>query len=519
MPHLALSILSSILLYASFAPIEYGAAAWFALTPLFLVSFDKTPRESFAYGYVSGLIFWLTSLFWLNHVSVAGWFILSAYCALYSGIACALISWMASVHGVASPYKNLSLLLAAPLVWSGLERIRGAFATGFPWNYIGVSQYRSLPLIQCSEFGGVYLVSFLIVTANMAFALTIARYFSYKKFRFRPPHMELMLAALVVAFFSSLGVRQISLNRPSGKPLRVALVQPNIPQVLKWSDSFIETIYQRLKQGSHSALHEGVKPDLLIWPETALPDFLRDSERSLSFMNEIADFGVPVLAGGMDFEWIGDEIKFYNSSFLFDKYNFITAKYDKCHLVLFGEYIPFEKYLPFISALTPIEGSFNSGITNTVFVLPGKGVKFSTLICFEDTVARLARNSVRNGAQFLVNQTNDGWFDGSAASRQHVAHCVFRSVENRVPVVRAANTGITCFIDRTGRVYGKLPVATHSAGEALYSKDIIRLPEKEARATFYSAHGDVFGNACAVFALLAGLLLIRSEYRKKNPGR
>jgi apolipoprotein N-acyltransferase len=220
----------------------------------------------------------------------------------------------------------------------------------------------------------------------------------------------------------------------------------------------------------------------------------------------------------MDTAWLdGGERRYYNSSFLFDTNGSIVAGYDKQHLVLFGEYVPLDEYLPFMKAMTPISASFSKGSTGTVFRLPEKeGFAFSVLICFEDTMARLARKAVRNGARLLVNQTNDAWFDVSSGSRQHMIHCVFRCIENRVAAVRATNTGISCRIDRYGRVMDVLDDGQGQhlvAGFKVVSPALRPVDEEQ---TFYTRYGDIWAWSMLLFSIAAAGLVAITERRSKG---
>jgi apolipoprotein N-acyltransferase len=209
--------------------------------------------------------------------------------------------------------------------------------------------------------------------------------------------------------------------------------------------------------------------------------------------------GTSVLMGAMDFDDSGPELKYFNSAFLFQAGGAAPQTYAKRQLVLFGEYIPLERWLPFLRVLTPVGESFTPGRQAVVFRL-GRWA-LAVLVCFEDTVARLARESVRAGARVLINQTNDAWFDPSWASRQHMAHCVFRCVENRVPAVRATNTGITCFIDREGRIISRLRRAEGLLPESDYLTDVLVLPPADMPLTFYTRHGDLLALGCTAFTL------------------
>ena len=226
-------------------------------------------------------------------------------------------------------------------------------------------------------------------------------------------------------------------------------------------------------------------------------------------------YGVPILVGSMDAEEFAYGTNYYNSSFLFTPDKSALQNYAKQHLVIFGEYIPMERILPFLKSLTPIDGSFTAGLTSTVFNLGRSHGPFSVLICFEDTVPALARKAVWNGARLLINQTNDAWFDPSSASRQLMAHCVFRCVENRVAAVRATNTGVTCFIDRNGLVYGMLKPAKGHFPEPESIVKSVFIPGPDMPLTFYTKYGDLFALTCAAVAITLFVAMILMSRRKR----
>jgi apolipoprotein N-acyltransferase len=382
------------------------------------------------------------------------------------------------------------------MAWVGCEYIRSNLFTGFAWHGLGVSQFKNLIIVQIASWGGVYAVSWLIMLVNTALALTIGEYIEHKGRRPKRPHVELMVGLTSLAVVFSHGWR--SLPPPGnvqGTELRLAAIQPAIPQNIKWDSSLVVRIYAALNNLSETALHI---PDLdmVVWPETALPDDVISSPPSYDLVYRLVTNGVPFLVGSMDTQWFDDrKPQYYNSSFLFDEYGAPTQGYDKRHLVVFGEYIPFRERLPFFQAMTPIQESFSPGSTSTVFKLESPPVPFSVLICFEDTVAQLARESVQNGARLIVNQTNDGWFDPSSASRQHMAHCVFRCLENRVPAVRVGNSGVTCHIDR----YGRVDYFSDDKGNIIYGEGFdtftVKVPIQEYTETTYTRVGDRFARA------------------------
>ncbi|HOW98354.1 MAG TPA: apolipoprotein N-acyltransferase [Kiritimatiellia bacterium] len=499
---------SGLLLFAAFPPLEWRNAAWVALAPLLLAARFVSVRRAAFCALLAGALFWLASIAWLTRVTVVGWIILALYSALYFVPPAVLMSAWSARRGVRSGWSNLALMLLLAATWTGAEYLRATLFTGWPWNPLGATQYANLPLIQLARGGGVYAVSALVVWVNAALALTILRYLDVRGHWGRRPHPELMLGFLAVALAVVYGWRSVRADRAEGLPLRVAVIQPNIPQDEKWTAEKFEMIYGRLRTLTEQALRVGGS-DLVVWPETAVPDDIRDSEASYGLAVEMVTNGAPLLVGSMDTEWLDEGPRYYNSSFLFDTNGMIVKGYDKRHLVIFGEYVPLQPFLPFVRALTPIQASFSPGHTSTVFRLDRPDVPFSALICFEDTVAPLAAESVRNGARVLFNQTNDAWFDPGWAPKQHMIQCVFRSVENAVPSVRCANTGISCFIDRRGRVHDVLDDGNGFTRVMGIRAAEVRVPPEDMPLTFYTRHGDLFAQACAGFGALALFFALR----------
>jgi apolipoprotein N-acyltransferase len=290
--------------------------------------------------------------------------------------------------------------------------------------------------------------------------------------------------------------------------VRAALIQPNVPEVGNWEVTDPEIIYEKLERLTALVQHvQGL--DLIIWPETALPDMVRFSQRGAELVKKLVAGGTPLLAGSIDAVWRTDTQRdYYNASMLFNTKGELLGTYYKQHLVLFGEYIPFEGKIPLINALTPIGSSFTSGRIATQFKLPGDARAFSVLICFEDSLPCLARKAARAGASLLVNQTNDSWFDPDCGSEQHLANAVFRCIETRLPMLRCANTGITCAIDPLGRVTRTLAPRTEGF------QVVETVPADPAREeTFYVRFGDLFAQAC--LAVSVALFIVLPINRRK----
>ncbi len=497
------SFCTGILLFLSFPPFGFSFCGWIALIPLILACAGAAPRRAAFLGWLAGAIFFLGSLYWLRHVTWLGAIGLAFYCALYFMPFAVFVSLRRCAWRSADGLKNLGWMLGAAAVWAASEYLRAIFATGFPWNLLGVSQYKNLPFIQVAEWGGVYALSALIVFVNAAFAATLLQYAAGLRRAYRM-HIEMICALLAVAMVWSIGIKKL-LHKPvaEGAPVRVALIQPNIPEVGNWEPADPELAYKRLEKLTALAQHTSGL-DLIIWPETALPDFVRFNERSAGLVKKMVTNGVPILVGSMDVVWRADgKPDYYNASMLFNTKGELLGGYYKQHLVLFGEYIPFEGKIPLINALTPIGSSFTSGRSAALLKRPGDNRGFCVLICFEDSLPYLARRAARAGATLLVNQTNDSWFDPDCGSAQHLANAVLRCVETRLPMLRCANTGITCSIDSFGRVTQTLAPRTQGFQIAE------TIPSDPARvATFYVRFGDLFAQACLAGGVALFIILL-----------
>ena len=513
---IAAALVTGLLAATAFPPWEQWGAAWIAWVPLLLVLMRNPPPTAFRLGCLAGAVFWLCSIFWLTEVTWGGWVLLSLYCSLFFGAFAALAAWLFQYGGMERFRFRLVYMALLPLVWAGLEFVRATLLTGFAWNPLGASQYNRIPVIQISAWTGVYGVSALVILINVAVALTLQRYIREGLRGRRAWHPELMLGFLVLVLAVTAGRQRLRRTEADdASTLRTAVIQPNIPQYAKWDDDFVDMIYERLDSLTRMAMGAG-NPDLVIWPETAVPDYVRQSRRSYDLVRNLTAEGAPLLVGSMDIEWLDEGIpRYYNSSLLFDRSGQLRDSYDKQHLVLFGEYVPLQRYFPFLHAMTPIEASFDHGTRSGVMTVPDTNQSFAVLICFEDTVAKLARRAVRDGARLLVNQTNVAWFRESPAAWQHMTHSVFRAVENGVPVVRAANTGVSCRIDRHGRRSSQDTLSDADGNTFIKGFQIMEhtLPGPDAPLTFYTRFGDLFGWTGVV---ITGMLLLTAWRRGRG---
>jgi apolipoprotein N-acyltransferase len=330
--------------------------------------------------------------------------------------------------------------------------------------------------------------------------------------------LPLLLGAVVGAF----GVAQtLAPGVPAETPrLKLALVQPSIPQQWIWAPEERSRRFQQLLAMSERALAE--KPDVLVWPEAATPGYIRwETNVYQPITNLLARQATWLILGADDFTLRRDtkepEIaESYNSAMLLSPQGEFRGVYHKRRLVIFGEYLPFHRWLPFLERWTGL-GSFTPGRDPVPFVLPEHKAKTSVLICFEDVFPHLTREYVEEDTDFLLNLTNNGWFGESAAQWQHAANAVFRAVENGLPLVRCANNGLTCWVDAQGRMQS----VAFADGTSVYGVGIkmvaVPLLGRNRRATYYWRHGDVFGWSCVAWSLMNAGLNLRRRREERPP--
>jgi len=380
----------------------------------------------------------------------------------------------------------------APALWVTLEWLRGWFFIGFPWAALGYSQHRFHDLVQIAEVTGVYGVSAVVVLFNVVVA---------KALRERGEGARRLLPAMVtltllVAVLPALGRwRAASLAaRPPAGTLTVGLAQGNVEQDRKWDPAFQDETMNRYRVLTLEAARE--RPALIVWPETATPFFFQNPGPRRESVFEIArEAGVPLFFGAPAYRQAGDgRIEQLNRAYLLLPDGREAGDYDKMQLVPFGEYVPFGRILFFVEQLVQAVGQLGAGLVPTVFRLPD-GVRFGALICYEGIFPALTREFVARGADVLVNVTNDAWYGRTGAPAQHLIQASFRTVENRVPMVRAANTGISALIDTEGRIRWQSPLF-----ETAWHVGTVSWPGVR---TFYTRFGDVFVYLCALATLAA----------------
>ena len=507
-----LAATTGILLPYCFPRYDLGLLAWVALIPLHIALDGLTRRrQAFWLGWLAGIICSTGIMSWVVTAmntygkvplvfSYGIMLLLTAYLGLYVGIYSAGVVWFRMLM----PRYGL---FAAPCLWVTLELLRTYVLSGLPWSLLGYSQYRQLDVIQIADHLGVYGVSFLIVLSNVALAelylwlMPLFRGFRPARLPWELVTTGAMLVGLSWAYSTSL-IASEAIER-SKATLQVGVVQPNIDQAVKWDQAFREETLRRYDRLTESF---GYGVDLVVWPEAATPFiYEREPVYQLQLVAMANRASAPLLFGSPAVRFDQERKPFLlNSAYLLSPDGELLGRYDKQHLVPFGEYIPLKSSLLFfLEKMVEGIGDFQAGPGPTIlsFQLKGSGgaaparrVKFGVVICYEVIFPDLVRRIAGSGAEFLVTITNDAWFGDSSAPAQHFSMVVFRSVENHLAFARAANTGISGFIDPFGRIIEASPTFTQTALQA-------EIPVRQTK-TFYSRHGDVFAYGCMLISLL-----------------
>jgi apolipoprotein N-acyltransferase len=561
-----LAALASGFLYAAcFPPFNYDWLCWVALIPLLAAiwfSGGQTKRRwarDILLGYVAGISFFWTVFSWLQTVTVPGWLLVGAYMSLYV----ALWSWIcgllrpglrrarpakaaegvdavtrrlnekyAAEHGLKpvvpdeagvpldstahrSPWLssvgNLRLAFFIAAAWVAQEWLRSVVFSGWGWNTLGTALHSKIVLIQIAELTGIAGLSFVVAFTNVILLATIRRFILETQVKPMRPHFDLTLTMAGIVGVMGFGLHAHNVRRET-KPLNIALVQPNIPREEKFTVEFEGRIFESFRRLSLPVLQTATRPDLLVWPESSMPDAVLFENTSNRFvMDFAASAKTDLMLGTLDY----DPPLAYNAALLVSDAGAKPQVYRKVHLVPFGEYVPGRTTIPLLARVVgdQVPYDFGFGKEYTVFKLSGDKARIAPLICFEDTIGDLARQFVLGGANLLVNVTNDGWFLRSAGSRQHLANAVFRCVETRLPMVRAANTGVTCFINEFGTVTQTLLDENGSQFTEGTLTGQVDVPTNSP-PTFYVRHGEWLSYVCAALtALMLMLLLARHVAR------
>lgn len=531
---LAAALFSAALIISLWPPIGQSGNIWFALLPLLLLVRHVSVRRAFWLGGLVGLVSWVGQLWWMLALTDndGPWYlvipamlglsaVLAVFVAVFAGLAAALRTRLSSAPG---PWRIALATVLEPALWAGLECLRSNLFTGFAWNPLGLALATPawLPIAQVAALGGAALASALVVSVNGAIATLCERiWFSVTHtgpddFRGRAllsAESILPLALLLVAFLW--GTHRIAdynaliQDAPRASIIAEATDVPSVFSGDRSSPLWQPITYKRALDMA------GLNIDLWLWPESAVfeyafPDAV-GAKAALSRLSEEAD--VPLLLGGLH---RAPEEGWYNAALLFTDQG-LTQVYGKRHLVPFGEYIPFDKTFPWLQRFAPTGFSNVPGREVTVLTLPS-GLTVGPLICFEDTVASVARESVNDGARLLLNMSNDAWYAGSAEPAQHAHQAALRCIETGVPMARSSNGGTNVAYDAVGRVIEDL-ASLYPGAEAIVAPVYLPLTERPFAGPYLRFGELTFGAPCATFVLCLAVWLLFRRFRRPLGGR
>jgi apolipoprotein N-acyltransferase len=497
-----LAIASGLMLSASLPSLDLTPLAWVGLVPLVWAIQGRTPGAAFRLGWLSGTTFFVATTYWIIHtishyttmptiVSAVLLLLMSLVLGAYTGALAASLRWMER--------RRLPWVWLAPFVWVTLEWARGWFFIGFPWGALGYSQHRFVDLAQMVEVTSVYGVSALLVLVNVVIVQVLMT--PGIEMRRRLPAMVVVTALLIVLPLAGRTRRAQILALPSAGTATVGIAQGNVDQERKWDPAFQAETLARYDRLTRAAADAGA--DIVVWPETATPFFFQEEGEQrgavLSLARETEShifFGSPAYYARAD-----RTMAQANRAYMVDDQGWERDFYDKMQLVPFGEYVPFKQILFFVDQIvtTMAIGGIEPGKRATVF--DGPDGRFGALICYEGIFPPLSRRLVASGADYLVNVTNDAWYGDTSAPWQHLVQATFRAIENRRPIVRAANTGVSAVVATDGSLLWQGPL-----DQEIWHVMDVGWPDV---TTFYTRFGDVFVWLCVFVtlgALGAGLL-------------
>ncbi len=510
--NIALSALTGAVLVLAFPPIGLGFVAYFAFVPLMFALYPaghagQTRVRALTLGFTAGFVFFIGTVYWVIHsmyyyggvpvlVSIPVMLALAAYLAIYFALFGLFFPMLSSATTVLR-------VAAIAALWVSLEYMRGHLFTGFPWVLLGYSQMPYLPVIQIADITGASGLSFIVMAIN---ATIFFRVKGFKDKEGKKPGNHIgevvVISALFVAtlIYGFVRIAQVDSEASRWGGFKAGIVQGSIDQSVKWDRSLRSETIGIYKGLSLEASKKGAS--FMLWPESAVPFFLGNNKAETAAVTEAAvQSKAYILTGALSVAYNPDAdngdrggYRYFNSAYLIDANGDITGRYDKFHLVPYGEYVPLKRFFPFIKKLTVGVGDFAEG--RGPYPMGFIGGDIGVLICYEAIFPTIARETVKNGASFLVNITNDAWFGTTSAPYQHFEMSRLRAVENRVYLLRAANTGISAFIAPSGRVIARTGLFERTF---ITEKVVIK---NGALTTFYTRFGDVFAYGCLAFTVL-----------------
>lgn len=512
-------VLTVVLTVLSFPPFKIPEAAYAMLLPGVFWAYTRPRFGVFAVTLLAAqAVAWTILLSWLHHVSWLGLALLGPFVGIWVG-SWFLAAWwvLPRILGQSIPVRLLAVLGLAG-VWVVIEWTRSWILGGFPWLPLAASQWERSSILQIAAYTGAYGVSFVLVMMNLGFGAYAHRLFREGATGINKRSQEFFLALFLLLTCVCVHFQESFNRRGYSVPLaRIAIVQPKIPQEVKWDPTRATAILEVLTQSTLEAAAS--KPDLILWPEAVTPLAVRGDETARAFVESLVKrANVPLLLGSVAVENPGQPTEaWFNGAFLVTPADgVVSSYYAKRRLVPFGEYVPLRPLLGWIGKFVPIGGDFLAGDSPAPMLtsLRGQSVVFGPLICYEDTYSELARFSTLGGASVLAVLTNNGWFGEGGAAFQHAAHAVLRAVETRRPVLRCGNAGWSGWIDEFGAIRATL---TNDQGTIYYrgSKaiDVTRDARWIDKNSFYVEYGNWFVLLSAGLAA-GGVILLQTVIPK-----
>lgn len=492
-------------MFLSFPKVDYSFLVWVSLVPLLIALRDKTPLQALVAGLVTGIVYNVGILYWVASVvvqygslplslGIAIMLLLSLYMSLYVAVFSTALVFCRS--------KGYDEAISGPLLWTCLEFGKSHLLTGFPWENLAYSLHGNLHLMQIADVTGIYGLTFFIVFINCIVYKVLMVTAETKRTVLAGVIAAVLMAGIIFGYGTYRLNAIQTLEERRDESLRVAVVQGNIDQSVKWNQNYqLQTlnIYRELTE----AVSQG-NPGLIVWPETAVPFFFQNSDEKHRLVTGIArEAKGYLLFGSASYDSEGGRNYFQNSAYLLDPQGRVAGRYDKVHLVPYGEYVPLRRIFFFLDKLVAGVGDFRPG--DSLEPLRIGEHKAGVLICYEGIFPEISRTYARKGASLFVNITNDAWFGTSSAPYQHLTMTAFRAVENRRYLVRAANTGISAIIAPTGEIMARTPLFEQAVLDGTVHFMGYR--------TFYSQYGDIFAYIC--FAATGIFFIFKRRRRKK----
>lgn len=486
-----LSLISGLLVGLSYPP-GFGIFALFGLVPLLRVWLTSSPRSSLKYSFLSSIVCSMISLYWIGLNSGAS--IVPVIMSLVAAILYLSIFWIITGYSISWMKKKYSkTVYAIPFIWVGMEFLKSYGPLAFPWSNLALTQTNFLPILQIIDHTGSEGVSFWVILVNMTIYLILYdNQLKYKGYT--------ILTILIIAPILYGLIKTNSFNEQLWEKRFISIIQPNIDPNLKWESSYRDELYGEMD--SLNTLAYDLKSDLVLWPEAALPNYMRVSYKRKKYEKLVQEISKPIIMGTLDYKTIKNRRISLNGSIFFDG-STKNKMYHKLFLVPFAEYIPLSTKFPILNNLNFGQGNFSHGEEYTLFNLDS--ISFSNLICYDLSNPLIVKDFIKKGARFLTVQANVAWLQNSSGVRQFFEMTKLRAIENRTGIALSANTGISGIINPLGEVTHKIPYDNQKVinGKVLLNNEV----------TFYSKYGNIFSKICFFISLLCLALIKLNRLR------